>query len=138
MVLDRVRADAYQNGIMFLDGFIIITEATSLGCSAAGEVLRIEVKHHVFLARPLRQAEGAIIIQGHCEVWCLIPYLEHFSLLMGPALQASPFLADGWALRRQLREGHSCHWGRLYDKSLWYQYFCDILKVEFFQTCLCL
>ena len=49
VALRRVRADTYNDGVLFPDGFIVVTEATGLSRSAPREVFRIEVQGYVFL-----------------------------------------------------------------------------------------
>jgi len=63
VALRRVRADTYNDGVLFPDGFIVVTEATSLHCSAAREIFRIEIQDYVLLAEPVRQPEDRLVVQ---------------------------------------------------------------------------
>ena len=53
MALYGVRAHPYDNGVLAFDGFMVLTEATGLRRSAAGEVLGIEIENNQLFPGPI-------------------------------------------------------------------------------------
>ena len=76
MAVDRVGADADDQSVFGNDGFVCIPEATRLDGSALGEILQIEVKHHVLQAEPVGQREQRPVFQGTGEIGGLLVNLE--------------------------------------------------------------
>lgn len=76
MTLDRVGADADDQGVLGNDGFVYIPEATRLDGSALGEILQVEVKHHVLQAEPVGQREQRPVFERTGEIGGLLVDLE--------------------------------------------------------------
>ncbi len=76
MALDRVGADADDQGILGNDGFVHVPEATRLDGSALGEILQVEVQHHVLQAEPFGQREQRPVFERTGEIGGLLVDLE--------------------------------------------------------------
>ena len=61
--------------------FVGVAEAASLGCTAPGEVLRIEVKDNVPLSKEILQSNVTAIAGWQAEIRSLVSYGEQFLYL---------------------------------------------------------